>query len=104
MQRSARTGPHTQSRSFTAFQPNETHLGPPSSVAISEKTYDQSVRAFSPSGAIKQIEYAIQAAAKGSLAVALECSNGVVVGVVSRRRQSSLLVRPSIDKISVIDG
>eukprot|EP01084_Bolivina_argentea_P018853 35078_1 len=75
-----------------------------SSGTTSEKAYDQTVRAFSPSGGIKQIEYAMQAAAKGSLAVALECSNGVVVGAVSRRKQSPLLVRPSIEKISIIDG
>ncbi|CAB1097029.1 unnamed protein product [Ectocarpus sp. CCAP 1310/34] len=67
-----------------------------------KKTYDTSVRAFSPDGSIYQVEYAAQAADKGGLTIGVQTDKGLVLAAHGRRR-SPLLKASSVSKIADVD-
>lgn len=62
--------------------------------------YDRAVALFSPDGRLFQVEYAHEAVKKGSLAVGIKASDGVVL--VAERRQPSPLVE-SAEKVKRVD-
>lgn len=64
--------------------------------------YDRAITVFSPDGRLFQVEYAREAVKRGTTAVGLKCSEGVVL-LVDRRITSELMEPTSVEKIFVID-
>ncbi|RXE55123.1 proteasome subunit alpha [Methanoculleus taiwanensis] len=65
--------------------------------------YDRAITVFSPDGRLYQVEYAREAVKRGTTAVGIKCSNGVVL-IVDKRVSSRLLEPVSIEKIFKIDA
>jgi proteasome alpha subunit len=64
--------------------------------------YDRSSTMFSPEGRLYQVEYALEAVRRGTLAIGIKSKNGAVLAV--RKKGSSPLVDPnSIQKIFKVD-
>ena len=64
--------------------------------------YDRAITVFSPDGRLYQVEYAREAVKRGTTAVGIKCSEGVVL-IVDKRVSSRLLEASSIEKIFKID-
>lgn len=64
--------------------------------------YDRAITVFSPDGRLYQVEYAREAVKRGTTAVGIKCSDGVVL-IVDKRVSSRLLEPSSIEKIFKID-
>jgi proteasome alpha subunit len=64
--------------------------------------YDRAITVFSPDGRLYQVEYAREAVKRGTTAVGIKCSDGVVL-IVDKRVSSKLLEPSSIEKIFKID-
>ncbi|MFW5638562.1 MAG: archaeal proteasome endopeptidase complex subunit alpha [Methanoculleus sp.] len=64
--------------------------------------YDRAITVFSPDGRLYQVEYAREAVKRGTTAVGLKCSEGVVL-IVDKRVTSRLLEPVSIEKVFKID-
>ncbi|WOF16406.1 archaeal proteasome endopeptidase complex subunit alpha [Methanoplanus sp. FWC-SCC4] len=64
--------------------------------------YDRAITVFSPDGRLYQVEYAREAVKRGTTAVGVKCSDGVVL-IVDKRVSSRLLEQSSIEKIFKID-
>ena len=65
--------------------------------------YDRAITVFSPDGRLYQVEYAREAVKRGTTAVGIKCSEGVVL-IVDKRVTSRLLEPVSIEKIFKIDA
>ena len=68
----------------------------------SQMGYDRAITVFSPDGRLYQVEYAREAVKRGTTAVGLKCSGGVLL-IVDKRISSRLLEQSSIEKIFKID-
>ncbi|MBN1431455.1 MAG: archaeal proteasome endopeptidase complex subunit alpha [Methanomicrobiaceae archaeon] len=64
--------------------------------------YDRAITVFSPDGRLYQVEYAREAVKRGTTAVGVKCSDGVVL-IVDKRVSTTLLEQTSIEKIFKID-
>ena len=64
--------------------------------------YDRAITVFSPDGRLYQVEYAREAVKRGTTAVGVKCSDGVVL-IVDKRVSTKLLEQTSIEKIFKID-
>jgi len=64
--------------------------------------YDRAITVFSPDGRLYQVEYAREAVKRGTTAVGIKCSDGIVL-IVDKRVSSRLLEQASIEKIFKID-
>ena len=64
--------------------------------------YDRAITVFSPDGRLFQVEYAREAVKKGSTALGLKFSNGVVL-ISDRKVRSRLVEQNSVEKIQLID-
>ncbi len=64
--------------------------------------YDRAITVFSPDGRLYQVEYAREAVKRGTTAVGIKASDGVVL-IVDKRVSSKLLEPSSIEKIFKID-
>lgn len=64
--------------------------------------YDRAITVFSPDGRLYQVEYAREAVKRGTTAVGIKCSDGIVL-IVDKRISSKLLEQTSIEKIFMID-
>jgi len=64
--------------------------------------YDRAITVFSPDGRLYQVEYAREAVKRGTTAVGIKCSDGIVL-IVDKRVSSRLLEQSSIEKIFMID-
>lgn len=64
--------------------------------------YDRAITVFSPDGKLYQVEYAERAIEKGATAVAVKCSEGIVL-LVEKRFASPLIEPRSYEKIFKID-
>ena len=64
--------------------------------------YDRAITVFSPDGRLYQVEYAREAVKRGTTAVGIKCTDGVVL-IVDKRVSSRLLEQSSIEKIFKID-
>lgn len=64
--------------------------------------YDRAITVFSPDGRLYQVEYAREAVKRGTTAVGIKSSEGVVL-IVDKRVSSRLLEPTSIEKIYKID-
>lgn len=67
-----------------------------------QSQYDRAITVFSPEGKLYQVQYAREAVKKGSSAVGVKCSEGVVLAV-ERRTESELVEPESYEKIYQID-
>jgi proteasome alpha subunit len=63
--------------------------------------YDRAITIFSPDGRLFQVEYAIEAVRRGTTAIGVNCSDGVVLAV--EKRVLNLQDPTSVEKIFVID-
>jgi len=70
-----------------------------SSVYAEGNDYDRGVNTFSPAGRLFQVEYAGQAIKLGATVIAINTSEGVVIGAEKRIKQKKLLVGSSIKKV-----
>lgn len=64
--------------------------------------YDRAITVFSPDGRLYQVEYAREAVKRGTTAVGVKCSDGVVL-IVDKRVSTTLLEQSSIEKIFKVD-
>ncbi len=64
--------------------------------------YDRAITVFSPDGRLYQVEYAREAVKRGTTAVGIKSSEGVIL-IVDKRVSSRLLEASSIEKIFKID-
>lgn len=64
--------------------------------------YDRAITVFSPDGRLFQVEYAREAVKRGTTAIGIKSSEGVVL-LVDKRITSNLLIPESIEKIFKID-
>ncbi len=64
--------------------------------------YDRAITVFSPDGRLFQVEYAREAVKRGTTAVGLKATDGVVL-LVDKRLTSRLLEGGSVEKIFTID-
>ncbi len=64
--------------------------------------YDRALTVFSPEGRLYQVEYALEAVRRGTLAVAAKCKEGVCIAA-QVRVASKLMDADSIDKIFQVD-
>jgi proteasome alpha subunit len=64
--------------------------------------YDRAITVFSPDGRLYQVEYAREAVKRGTTAVGIKCTEGIVL-IVDKRVSSRLLEASSIEKIFKID-
>jgi proteasome alpha subunit len=65
--------------------------------------YDRAITVFSPDGRLYQVEYAREAVKRGTTAVGIKCSEGIVL-IVDKRVATRLLEPTSIEKIFKIDS
>jgi proteasome alpha subunit len=65
--------------------------------------YDRAVSMFSPDGRLLQVEYAKKTVKQGSTALAIVCSDGVVI-IAEKKLPSKLVIPESVEKIFEIDG
>lgn len=65
--------------------------------------YDRAITVFSPDGRLFQVEYAREAVKRGTTAVGITYSGGVLLGV-DKNVGSSLIVPSSVEKIFKIDS
>lgn len=68
----------------------------------SPSAYDRAITVFSPDGRLFQVEYAREAVKRGTTAIGMVYSNGVLLGV-DKNITSKLLIGESIEKIFKID-
>src|SRR5271157_1588632 len=64
--------------------------------------YDRAISTFSPEGRLYQVEYALEAVRRGTLAVGVKCSEGAVL-VVQKKLPSPLMDPETINKIYQLD-
>jgi proteasome alpha subunit len=64
--------------------------------------YDRAITVFSPDGRLYQVEYAREAVKRGTTAMGIKCSDGVVL-IVDKRVATRLLESSSIEKIFKVD-
>ncbi|MDD1658145.1 MAG: archaeal proteasome endopeptidase complex subunit alpha, partial [Methanomicrobiales archaeon] len=64
--------------------------------------YDRAITVFSPDGRLYQVEYAREAVKRGTTALGIKCSDGVVL-IVDKRVATRLLEPSSIEKIFKVD-
>jgi proteasome alpha subunit len=64
--------------------------------------YDRAITVFSPDGRLYQVEYAREAVKRGTTAVGIKCTEGVVL-IVDKRVATRLLEPSSIEKIFKVD-
>jgi proteasome alpha subunit len=64
--------------------------------------YDRAITVFSPDGRLFQVEYAREAVKRGTTAIGIKSSEGVVL-LVDKRITSNLLIPDSIEKIFKVD-
>jgi len=64
--------------------------------------YDRAITVFSPDGRLFQVEYAREAVKRGTTAIGIKSSEGVVL-LVDKRISSHLLVPESVEKIFKVD-
>ena len=64
--------------------------------------YDRAITVFSPDGRLYQVEYAREAVKRGTTAVGIKCTDGVVL-IVDKRVATRLLEPSSIEKSFKID-
>ena len=64
--------------------------------------YDRAITMFSPDGRLLQVEYAKKTVKQGSTAIAVVCSDGVLI-VADKRISEKLIVPESVEKIFMID-
>ncbi len=67
-----------------------------------QMNYDRAITVFSPDGRLFQVEYAREAVKKGSTALGLKFSNGVLL-ISDRKVRSRLVEQNSVEKIQLID-
>ncbi|KAG5183585.1 nucleophile aminohydrolase [Tribonema minus] len=72
-------------------------------VSRTQRMYDMDAAVFSPEGNLYQVEYATKSVLRGSLAVGLVASDGVLL-VATNQKQSPLLLPESVRKIVHVDG
>ncbi len=68
-----------------------------------QAAYDRAITVFSPDGRLYQVEYAREAVKRGTTAVGIKVTEGIVL-IVDKRINSRLLEAQSIEKIFVIDN
>lgn len=66
-----------------------------------QQGYDRAITVFSPDGRLYQVEYAIETVRRGTIAVGVKCSEGVVIAVEEKSRK--LQVSEHAQKIFEID-
>ncbi len=64
--------------------------------------YDRAITVFSPDGRLFQVEYAIEAVKRGTTAVGIKTSHGVILGV-EKRSHTKLIELDSVKKIFAVD-
>ncbi len=64
--------------------------------------YDRAISTFSPEGRLYQVEYALEAVRRGTLAVGVKCPSGAVI-VVQKKLPSPLMDPETINKIYALD-
>jgi len=64
--------------------------------------YDRAITIFSPDGRLFQVEYAIEAVKRGTAAIGIKTSEGVVL-VVEKRSHTQLIEQNSVKKIFAVD-
>jgi len=64
--------------------------------------YDRAISTFSPEGRLFQVEYALEAVRRGTLAVGVKCPSGAVI-VVQKKLPSPLMDPETINKIYPLD-
>ena len=64
--------------------------------------YDRAISTFSPEGRLYQVEYALEAVRRGTLAVGVKCPSGAVI-VVQKKLPSALMDPETINKIYALD-
>lgn len=69
---------------------------------ISQMAYDRTITVFSPDGRLFQVEYAREAVKRGTTAIGIKATDGVVL-LVDKRVTSRLLEVQSVEKIFKID-
>ncbi|KAH7642885.1 proteasome alpha5 subunit [Dermatophagoides farinae] len=70
---------------------------------MTRSEYDRGVNTFSPEGRLFQVEYAIEAIKLGSTAIAVKCTDGVILAV-EKRITSPLMDVSATEKISEIEN
>ena len=65
--------------------------------------YDRTITMFSPDGRLLQVEYAKKTVRQGSTAIAMTCSDGIIL-VTDKRVIDSLIVPEAVEKIWQIDS
>lgn len=68
-----------------------------------QMAYDRAITVFSPDGRLFQVEYAREAVKRGTTAIGIIFSEGVIL-MADKRIKSNLIEEKSIEKIFVIDG
>ncbi len=71
--------------------------------SVSPKAYDRAITVFSPDGRLFQVEYAKEAIKKGTTAIGVEYSSGVILAI-DKQITTNLLKEESIEKIYKIDN
>ena len=66
-----------------------------------EARYDQAITIFSPEGRLFQVEYASEAIKQGTIAIGVQCPEGVVL--VAEKRLKPLQIPETVEKIYKID-
>lgn len=70
---------------------------------VSPQAYDRAITVFSPDGRLFQVEYAKEAVKRGSTAIGIVCTNGVVL-LANRYSHSKLLVLDTVRKVNFVDN
>lgn len=66
-----------------------------------QQGYDRAITVFSPDGRLYQVEYAIETVRRGTVAIGIKCSEGIVIAVEEKPRK--LQISDTAQKIFQID-